>query len=45
MYGIIVFKNLRFVRSHENDKLASSKTPLRGPFLMPENTVYMLGES
>ena len=45
MYGIVVLKNLRFVRSHENDKLASSKTPLWGPLLMPGNTVYMLGES
>ena len=27
-------KNLRFARSHENDKLASSKTPLWGPFFI-----------
>ena len=43
MYDIIVFNNLRFIRSHENDKLVSFfQTPLWGPFLMPGNTVYIL---
>ena len=34
-------KNLRFTLSHETDKLASWKTPLWDPFLIPGNTVYV----
>ena len=30
MYGIIVFNNLRFIRSHENDKLVSFFKPHSG---------------